>query len=122
MGASCADHAISHYSETLALTSLTSGGHPVGTVRLRTRAKKIVLFVERLHEANKSNRSVRRLLVKANVPSSMNMFTLMIVALRSSETSVITRRIRLNIPEDGILHSNRPGNLTSYIALTGWAL
>jgi hypothetical protein len=26
------------------------------------------------------------------------------------------------IPEDGILHSPRRGNLKSYIALTGWAL
>jgi hypothetical protein len=26
------------------------------------------------------------------------------------------------IPEDGILHSHRRGNLKSYIALTGWTL
>jgi hypothetical protein len=26
------------------------------------------------------------------------------------------------IPEDGILHSHRHGNLKSYIALNGWAM
>jgi hypothetical protein len=37
-------------------------------------------------------------------------------------TSVLARATRRNIPEDGILHSHRPENLKSYIALTGWAL
>jgi hypothetical protein len=42
--------------------------------------------------------------------------------LRSSEMSVRTRAIRRNIPEAGILHSHYRESLTSYIALTGWAL
>jgi hypothetical protein len=49
--------------------------------------------------------SVRLLLVTANVfPSSMILVTLMMETLRSSEMSVLTRIIQLNIPEDGIFH------------------
>jgi hypothetical protein len=66
---------------------------------------------------------VRRLLVTASVvPSSPNLVTLMKEALLFSETSVLTRATRRNIPEDAILHSHRRENLKSYIALTGWAL
>jgi hypothetical protein len=63
---------------------------------------------------------VRRLLVTANViPSSPILVTLMMEALRSSETSVLIRAAWRNIPEDGILRSRGRGNLKSYLLYIG---
>jgi hypothetical protein len=58
------------------------------------------------------------LLVTANiVPSSPIVVTLMIEALSSPETSVLTAATWRNIAEDVILHSHRRENLKSYIIL-----
>jgi hypothetical protein len=59
--------------------------------------------------------SMRWLLVTANVPSSPILVTLMMEALSSSETSVLTRATWHNIPKHGILRSHHCENLRSYV-------
>jgi hypothetical protein len=55
-----------------------------------------------------------RLLATANVvPNSPILGTLIMEALRSSDTSVLTRVTRRYIPGDDILHSHRRENLKS---------
>jgi hypothetical protein len=62
-----------------------------------------------------NRRTLRRKLATANVvPSSPILVTLMMVALSSSEMSILTRTTRRNIPEDDVLHSHRSENLKYY--------
>jgi hypothetical protein len=59
-----------------------------------------------------------RLLDTTNVAlSSPILVTLMMDALSSSETSVLTRGARRNITEDCILRSHRRENLNTYIGI-----
>jgi hypothetical protein len=75
--------------------------------------KNIILFL----------RCVLLLVVIADVvPRSPILVTLMMDAIYSSQTSVLTRATWRNIPEDDILHSQSRENFKSYIALTGWSL
>jgi hypothetical protein len=62
------------------------------------------------------NTTMRRFLVTARVfHSSQILVTLMMEAPSSFETSILTRAIRRDIPDDAILHSHRRENLKSYI-------
>jgi hypothetical protein len=59
-------------------------------------------------------RGVLQLLVTANaVRSAPILVTLMMEEVRSSETSVLTRGARRNMPEDGTLRRHRRENLKS---------
>jgi hypothetical protein len=53
-------------------------------------------------------------LIVANIVPSSILVTLINEALSSSETSIIARATRRNIPEDAILYSHRRENLKSY--------
>jgi hypothetical protein len=53
------------------------------------------------------------------VPSSPILVNLMMYMMSSSETSILIRVTRHNVPDDGILLRHHRENLKSYIELTG---
>jgi hypothetical protein len=57
------------------------------------------------------------MLRRADLVRTDDFVTLMKEALNFSETSVLTRATRCNIPEDAILHSLRRENLKSYMVV-----
>jgi hypothetical protein len=62
-------------------------------------------------------------LVNASVAPTLQIVTNLIMeAICSSETSVLTRVTRRDIAENGILHIHRRERIKSYIALTGWTV
>jgi hypothetical protein len=78
-------------------------------VKLKFKYKRIKLL--RMPSSGMLRRVVRLLVTVNVVPSSPIIFTLMMEALRSSETSVPTGATRRIIRGDGILHSHRRENL-----------
>jgi hypothetical protein len=72
----------------------------LGTLAVTSNRRTLLVFL----------RSVRRLLV------ILTLFLAHRFLSPSSETSVLIRAARRNIPEDGILHSHRRENLQSYMA------
>jgi hypothetical protein len=73
----------------------------VALVKTDVSEKRIVFIISALQTTS------LQLLVIANVvPSSLIPFNLMTEAIRSSETSVLTRATRRHIAEDGVLQAS----------------
>jgi hypothetical protein len=56
--------------------------------------------------------------VMGNISGQNQLLSLVVL----SNVSPVKYELGFYIPENNILHSHRPENLKSYIALTGWSL
>jgi hypothetical protein len=83
------------------------------SVELRASIIRVTRIGELETLAITSNRRTQRASVASYgyVPSSLILVKLMMKALSSTETSVLTRATRRNIPEDTIFHSHLRENL-----------
>jgi hypothetical protein len=81
---------------------------------------KIAVFWDvLLHQGDKNRRAKNNVNSNLQPKSSPIHVTLMMEAINTSETSILTKATGRNIPEDDILHSHCRENLKSYITLTG---
>jgi hypothetical protein len=72
------------------------------------------ISISSLHASVASYWLLQLLVTDNTVPSSMILFTLMMEATWSSETSVLTTATWHHVPEDDILHSHNRETLKSY--------